>query len=178
MNCRTARALAVQDLIARHPEVQSACFVKSQAGNAAIKLRLSTTSFKTKSTREYTQSLVLSGSSDRSQVIEMPMEPVSEQVKMSTELHQGVWTVNFRVHGEKKRIIEIIHMHSGIYDEIDVTDIHADFLNGSQYGEPVWLGKERVLVYAAEQNPPNWKDEDKREPSSCFATISIALLET
>lgn len=169
MNPRAARAIAVQDLVARHPEVQSGCFANTQAGGSVIKLHLSTTSFKTKSTRDYTQTLILQGPRDNGQVVELPMEPTSTEVKMSTELHQGVWTVNFRVYEEKKRIIEIIHRDSGIYDEVDVTDIHADYLGGDQYGDPVWLGNERILIYAAEQHRSNWKDEDKREQFALYS---------
>lgn len=164
---RVARALAVQDLIARHPDIQAASIVDSCDNRLSVQARLATISYKTNSAKTYIQSFTVQEEGDGSlAVTEAAMVPRSDEVKMSTELHAGVWTVNFRattVKGTEKRFIEILHAESGVYDDIDVTDIHGDYLSSWHWGEPAWLGSERLLVYTAEQHSANWKENDKRK---------------
>lgn len=166
MEARVQRALAVLELEAQHPSVQSASFLGNEGDQPAmIQLRLSTESFKTKTQTEHTQILMLKTEGEGFKVIQSPMQAVSAEVQASTTLHRGVWSVNFKVLADsKKRILEIVHSEKGVQTEVDVTDIHADFLTGEQWGEPQWLREgEGILVYVAECHPPNWKDDDKRE---------------
>lgn len=166
MNLRIERALAVQDYVARHPVVESAVITEHTGDHVVVKARLSTTSFATQRKKYYTQTYFVSTRDGEAKVSESPMEPVSEEVKMSTLSKDGKWSVNFRattVNDKKKRIIEIVHAETGVYDEVDVTDKHAEFLSGDHWGNPTWLEDERLLVYVAEQHPPSWKDDDKRK---------------
>lgn len=166
MDPRIERALAVQDYVARHPVVESAVITKQTGDHVVVKARLSTTSFATQRKKYYNQTYFVSTQDGEVKVLESPMEPVSEEVKISTLSTDGEWIVNFRattVNDKKKRIIEIVQAETGVYDEIDVTDKHADFLSGDHWGNPTWLEDEKVLVYVAEQHSPSWKDDDKRK---------------
>lgn len=166
MDPRVTRALNVQEFLAQHPTVESASISTRDREAIIVKASLSTTSFKTNSKTHHTQSYILSQQDGLPGVIETSMEPVAEGLKMSAEHPSGNWTVLFKetsVKGKKKRFIEILDTERDKYEEIDVTDVHANFLSGEHWGSPTWSGIERVLVYTAEQHPPNWKDDDKRE---------------
>lgn len=164
MEARIQRATAVLELEAQHPTVQSAAFVDNEADNCAmIKLHLSTTSFKTSSQKNHTQTLVLHKTCNGLKVDRSPLEPVSEEVVATSDLHLGVWTVNFRSTSASRRIIEIVHTDMGVVEEIDVTDVHSSFLISQMWGQPQWLPGERMLFYVAERHHPNWNDKDKRE---------------
>lgn len=175
MDPRVKRGLAVDEYIAKHPIVESASFASHSGGHTVVKARLSTASYKTQSKTYYNQNFYLPSTKDDNVcgTIEGPMESASEEVKMSSSSKCSSWTVNFRatdINGKKKRFVDVLNAQSGLYDQVDVTDIHSDFLSGDHWGNPVWLptsgsghASPRILAYMAEQHPPNWKDDDKRE---------------
>lgn len=166
MDPRVTRALNVQEFLAQHPAVDSASISTRGDGSVLVKASLSTTSFKTNSKTNHTQSYILAQQDGSPEVIETSMEPVFEGLKTSAEHSAGNWTVFFKeitVKDKKKRIIEIRDTEKGVYEEIDVTDTHAEFLSGEHWGSPAWSDAERLLVYTAEQHAPNWKDDNKRE---------------
>lgn len=162
---RVARALAVNDLVAQHPVAEGAHIRPFANGHAGVNVRWATTSHKTHSKKYYNQTFVVDEKGNK--IYESPLQAISEEVKVTTTSAIGEWTVNFReiqVNDKKKRIIEIIHEDSGVYGELDVTKLHAAFLDGSNWGRPAWLSeKDHVLVYVAEQHPPYFDEEDKRK---------------
>lgn len=166
MDPRVERALNVQEFVARHPVVESASISNVDNGAFIVKARLSTTSYKTRSKTYYTQSYFVTDQDGTLKTTASSMDAMSEEFKMTAEHSAEKWKVTFKVttvKEKKKRIVEIRDVENDIYDEIDVTDIHADFLTGEHWGRPTYLEEERLLVYVAEQHAPNWKDEDERE---------------
>lgn len=166
MDPRITRALNVQEFIASHPVVESASISSGDDGSLVVKARLTTTSYKTRSKTQYVQNYFVSEQNGITKTIETSMESVSEQVKMTAEHPAGDCIVSFKVTSikeKKKRIIQIRDPERDVYDEIDVTDTHADFLCGEHWGNPTWSENERLLVYVAEQHAANWKDEDERK---------------
>jgi hypothetical protein len=164
---RVERALAVNDYLARHPVVEAAYFDQCQDhGSTSIKVNLSATSFKTGKKQSYRQSFVCTDDGKHGKYIESSLEATPDEIKVSTRSPAGGWTVNLRdteIKDRKRRFIEILHDDMGIHDEIDVTDLHSDFLSGEHWGQPSWLPGEDILVYVAEHHAPNWKDDDKRK---------------
>lgn len=179
MDPRVERALNVQEFVAKHPVVESASIATGIDGAVVVKARLSTTSYKTRSKTYYSQSYFVTEQDGMLKTVETSMEAVSEDVKMTAEHPAGKWKVTFRVatvKEKKKRIVEICDSENDVYDEIDVTDIHADFLTGEHWGRPTFLQEERLLVYVAEQHAPNWKDEDERKQQLRLRLFPLKLM--
>lgn len=163
---RRNQALAMQRIASRHTIVESARFLNQDRGSQIIQIRLSSISSLTQDKEYYTQNLLLQGEQDDIHVTQAPQEAASKEVKLTTTSANGIWTVNFRdmrIAKSSKRIIEVLRRDTGIYVEVDVTEHHAAFLGGDEWGEPAWLGDEEILVYVADQHPAHWHDEDKRE---------------
>jgi hypothetical protein len=130
-----ARAIAVEQVLARLPSYDSAHITTDDDGVSTITASLSTRSDVSKSSKHFEQSYVLDA---RGKLLSTsPLVPVSDEIAASSLSRSGVWRINLRAVSKtektgEKRIVEVISSTHGIVAEVDVTDKHSTFLGGGE----------------------------------------------